>query len=92
MEPSHPGAIIQEFYLEELGITMTDIAKAIGVSPSTIGRIVNEKAAVTPDMAIKLSQVLSGSPESWLQLQMNYDLWHAEARNENLQLKSLVPA
>ena len=92
MEPSHPGAIIQEFYLDELDISISDIAKAMGVSPSTIGRIVQEKASVTPDMAIKLSQVLSGSPESWLQLQLNYDLWHAEKRNENLQLESLVPA
>lgn len=90
MEPSHPGAIIQEFYLDELGLTITDIAKAMEASPSTIGRIVQEKAAVTPDMAIKLSQVLSGSPASWIQLQTNYDLWHAEKRHENLQLKSLV--
>lgn len=92
MEPSHPGAIIKEFYLDELGITVSDIAKAMGVSASTIGRIVQQKAAVTPDMAIKLSQVLSGSSESWLQLQSNYDLWHAEQRHENLRLKSLVSA
>ncbi len=71
---------------------MSDIAKAMGVSSSTIGRIVQQKAAVTPDMAIKLSQVLLGSPESWIQLQVNYDLWHAEQRNENLRLKSLVSA
>ena len=92
MEPSHPGAIIQEFYLDELELTVSDIAKAMGVSPSTVGRIVQEKAGVSPDMAIKLSQVLSGTPDSWLQLQMNYDLWHAERRNQDLQLHSLVSA
>ena len=91
MEPSHPGSIIQEFYIDELGVSISDIAGAVGVSPSTISRIVQCKASVTPDMAIKLSQVLSGSAESWLQLQMNYDLWHAEQRNENLKLRSLVP-
>lgn len=91
MEPSHPGSIIQEFYIDELGVSISDIAAAVGVSPSTISRIVQCKASVTPDMAIKLSQVLSGSAESWLQLQMNYDLWHAEQRNENLKLRSLLP-
>jgi antitoxin HigA-1 len=79
--PPHPGEVIEGLYLEPFGVSVRTIAAQLGVSPSTLARVVAGKSAVTSDMAIRLSKVLGRSPESWLKLQMNYDLWVAEQQN-----------
>lgn len=75
--PSHPGQILKELYLTELGITNTQLAKTLGVSRKAISQIVNGHKSVTPEMALRFSRALPNTtPESWLNLQRNYDLWH----------------
>ena len=76
--PPHPGEILKEDVLPELGLTVTQAAERIGVARVTLSRMINGHAAISADMAIRLSQWLGGSAESWLRAQLQYDLWHAE--------------
>lgn len=76
-DPPHPGEFIREVYLEELGVSSRTVAAKLKVSPSTFTRLLNGKSGVTPEMALRLSKTLGRSPESWLAMQNNYDLWQA---------------
>jgi len=90
-KPTHPGVIIKEDYLEPLSLTITQMAEIIGTSRKTVSKIINQKGSVTPDMALRLSRAFDTSPELWINLQRNYDLWRA--RNESsewLAVKSCV--
>ena len=84
--PPHPGEVIDGIYLEPFDVSIRTMATRLGVSPSTFGRVVSGKNAVSPDMAIRLSKVLGRSPESWLQMQVNYDLWVAQQQNPHEDL------
>lgn len=75
--PMHPGAFIKRVYLEPNGISSNELARKLKVSPGLISRLINGKTDVSPAMALKLSVVLGRSPESWLIMQDNYDLWKA---------------
>lgn len=88
-KPNHPGCILREDYIKPLKITITEMASRLGVSRKTLSKILNEKGSVTPDMALRLSQALSTTPELWLNLQKNYDLWHAE--NTSQEWKKIKP-
>lgn len=76
--PPHPGEILKEDVLPALGLTVTQAAEQLGVACVTLSRLVNGHAAVSVDMAIRLSQWLGGGAEKWLRLQLQYDLWHAK--------------
>jgi addiction module HigA family antidote len=80
--PTHPGRIIKGLYLEQFSITISNLAKALGVSRKTLSKIVNERGSITSGMALRLSRAFNTSPELWLNLQRNYDLWHA-SHNSN---------
>lgn len=75
--PPHPGEFITAVYLEPNELIVREVAMALGVSPSTLGRLSNGVTAISPVMALRLSKALGRSPESWLAMQSNYDLWHA---------------
>lgn len=87
--PPHPGKFIRRTYIEPFDISARQIATHLGVSASTFSRLIAERNRVTPDMAIRLSKVLGRSPQSWLQMQMNYDLWQAETAQPHDSLKRL---
>jgi addiction module HigA family antidote len=74
--PLHPGRILYNNYLEPLDISVTKMAEILGVSRKTLSNIVNEHKSVTPEMALRLSKALNTTPDLWLNLQKNYDLWH----------------
>ncbi len=76
--PIHPGRFIQKAYLDELGIPATDLADALEVNKATLSRLLNEKADLSPTLALKLSEVLGRSPQSWLQMQSNHSLARLE--------------
>lgn len=84
--PPHPGEVIQEIYLEPFQVSARQVAVHLGVCHSTFARVVSGQSAVTPDMAIRLSKVLGSSPESWLQMQANHDLWLAQQENPHEEL------
>lgn len=77
-QPIHPGAILKEDYLVPLEITITDMAAKLGVSRKTLSKILNQNGAITPDMALRLSRAFGTTPDLWLNLQSNYDLWKVE--------------
>jgi antitoxin HigA-1 len=79
--PPHPGEVLADTVLrEDGGLTVTEFAKRLGVSRVALSRVVNARAAVSAELAIRLAAALGGSPESWLNMQVAYDLWHAEKR------------
>ncbi len=76
--PPHPGEFIRETYIEPFDISIRSLAESLGVSPSTLARVVSTRSAVSPEMALRLSKALGRSPESWLAMQHNFDLWQAK--------------
>ena len=88
--PPHPGEIIRELCLEPLGITVTAAAKALGVSRKSLSEILNGKAGISPEMAIRLSIAFKTTAESWLNQQVHYDLWVARKKSKNIKVKRLV--
>lgn len=78
--PTHPGGILKRHYLEPLSLTITELSKRLGVSRKTLSKIINEHGSVTPEMALRLSKAFNTTPELWLNLQQNYDLWHASRK------------
>lgn len=82
--PPHPGDFITSVYLEPNGVSGRELASKLGVSASTLNRILTGKSGVTPEMALRLSKCLGRSPESWLAMQHGYDLWQAK-RNVDLR-------
>ena len=78
--PPHPGEFIASVYLDPNGITGRELAAKLGVSPSTLNRILTSKSGVSPEMALRLSKCIGRSPESWLAMQHNHDLWQARKR------------
>lgn len=90
--PPHPGEVIRELCLKPLGLSVTDAARALGVSRKTLSAILNGRAGISPEMAVRLSIAFDTSAESWLNQQSQYDLWFAEQNRTSLHVKRLVPA
>ena len=78
--PPHPGEFIAEVYLEPNNLSARELAAKLSVSASTLHRILSGTSSVSPEMALRLSKALGRSPESWLAMQSNYDLWQAKQR------------
>ena len=75
--PPHPGEFIRTVYLEPFGLRSRFLATKLGISPSTLNRVIKGTSRISPEMALRLSKALGRSPESWLAMQDNYDLWQA---------------
>jgi len=79
--PPHPAAILRDDVLPELGITVTEAAKQLGISRVQLSRVLNERAAISLDLALRLEQWISGpSAETWLRMQLSHDLWQAQQK------------
>ncbi len=76
-KPSHPGRVLKNLYMAPLSLTITETAKVLGVSRKALSAIVNERKAVTPEMALRLSRAFGTTPDLWLNLQKKFDLWCA---------------
>jgi addiction module HigA family antidote len=75
--PAHPGEILKDDVLPELGLTVTEAAGQLGVSRVALSRVINGRAAISAELAIRLAQWLGGTPETWLRMQLQHDLWQA---------------
>lgn len=78
--PPHPGEMLKDTVLDAGGLTVTEFAERLGVSRVALSRVLNGRAAVSAELAIRLAQALGGSAESWLAMQAAYDLWRASKR------------
>ena len=90
--PPHPGEVLRELCIEPLGLTVTESAEALGVSRKTLSALVNGRAGISPEMALRLGKAFDTSAESWLNQQMQYDLWVARQSNKNLKVRRLNAA
>ena len=89
--PPHRGGIVRRQCLEPLGLTATEAAEGLGVTRQALSDLVNERAGVSVEMAIRLSKGFGSSPETWLGLQMAYDLWQARERMEHAEIREFNP-
>ncbi|MBZ0160322.1 HigA family addiction module antitoxin [Candidatus Methylomirabilis sp.] len=88
--PPHPGRIVRRECIEPLGVTVTEAAARLGVRRQTLNNLVNEKAGISPEMAIRLSKAFGSSPEVWLGMQMEYDLAQAEKRAGTIKVNRIL--
>ena len=75
--PPHPGEFIVATYMEPFGLSCRYLASKLNVAASTLNRVLKKQSGISPEMALRLSKALGRSPESWLSMQDNYDLWQA---------------
>lgn len=88
--PPHPGEVLRELCFEPMELTITDAAKALGVSRKTLSAILNGRAGISPEMAVRLSIAFDTTAESWLNQQVQYDLWLAEQNRKKLKVRRLA--
>ncbi|WP_026770202.1 HigA family addiction module antitoxin [Asinibacterium sp. OR53] len=89
IKPEHPGVILKELFLDELNISVTEFADKIGVTRVTVSRLINGHQGITAEMAIRLSKAFRNTPELWLNLQRNFDLWEAE-HNKVIEVEAIA--
>lgn len=91
--PTHPGEMLREDFMPDYDLTVTSLAKAIGVSRQSINELVRERRSLSPEMALRLSRLFGNSPEFWLNAQRAVDLWDATQaiRNDMAHIRPLAP-
>lgn len=89
MPPVHPGEILKEMYLNPSGISVTALADNLGVARKTISQLVNGHMGVSAEMALRLGKAFNTTPELWLNIQRNYDLWQASSKIKVAHIRSL---
>ena len=87
--PPHPGEFILEVYIKPYHLSLRQVARKLNVSPSTLSRLIKGQSAMTPEMALRLSKTLGRTPESWLTMQNNYNLWHARQKINLTEVEKL---
>ena len=85
--PPHPGEILRDLYLDPLDLTVTAAAKGLGITRKTLSQLLNGHAGISPEMAVRLSKAFGRSPESWLQLQNQYDLAQIATKTDSIQIE-----
>ena len=91
-DPPHPGEVLRRLCIEPLGLTVTEAARALGVSRKTLSAVLNGRAGISPEMAVRLSIAFNTTAESWLQQQVQYDLRRAERQRKKLRVERLAAA
>ena len=89
MPPVHPGEILKEMYLDPLTITLTALADNLGVARKTVSQLVNGHMGVSAEMALRLGKAFNTTPELWLNIQRNFDLWQAGSKIKVTHIRSL---
>jgi antitoxin HigA-1 len=85
--PPHPGEIIKADCLDPLELSVTEGAKVLGVTRQTLSNLINGRAGVSPEMAIRLEKAFGGDAETWLRLQMNFDIWNARQHEHEIHVE-----
>jgi addiction module HigA family antidote len=87
--PPHPGEVLRKLCLEPMNLTVTAVARSLGVSRKALSSILDGRTGISPEMAVRLSIAFDTSAESWLNQQLQYDLWHAEKNRKSLRVTRL---
>ena len=88
--PPHPGGVLKRLYIEPMGLTVTETAKALRVTRKNLSEVINEHTGISPEMAIRLSKAFNTTPESWLNMQQEFDLWHATQKMQDVEIDRLA--
>ena len=88
--PPHPGGIVRRQCLEPLGLSVSRASKGLGVTEQELSDLVNERTGISVEMAVRLSKAFGSSPETWLGMQMTFDLWQAEERIGELKVEQFA--
>ena len=91
-DPPHPGGIVRRQCLEPLGLTVTRAAEGLGVTRQALSELLNGRTGVSVEMAIRLSKAFGSTPETWLGMQMAYDLWRARTRAGEIAVERFATA
>lgn len=89
--PPHPGLSVRLNCLEPFGLSVTEAAKVLGVSRTTLSRLINGQAGISPEMAIRLAKAFGATPDIWIRMQAAYDLAQARAHEEDIKVKLYRP-
>ncbi len=90
VRPTHPGEMLREDFMPDYGLTVSGMAKALGVSRQTVNELLRERRAVSPEMALRLARLFGNTPEFWLNAQRAVDLWDA-TRTIGTEIKKISP-
>ncbi len=80
LAPVHPGEILREDFIKERQLTITEVAKGLSIARANLSAVVNERAGISPELAVKLSEAFGNTAQFWVNLQKNYELWYAEKK------------
>ena len=89
--PPHIGDIIKEMYIEPLNLSVTEVAKGLGVSRKTLSELINGHSGISSIMALKLAEAFNTTPEYWLNLQQQYDIWQAKQKIDSSEIRHFIP-
>ena len=87
INPVHPGEILREEYIKSRGQTITEVAKGLGIARVNLSAIVNERSGISPELAVKLSEAFGNTAMFWVNLQKDYELWHAEKKVDRARIQ-----
>ena len=91
-KPAHPGEVLKEMYLIPLDLTITTAAESLGITRKTLSELVNGRSGISTSMALRLSKAFGTTPELWLNMQQNFDLWNERQRIRLSKVKVLFEA
>ena len=92
-DPPHAGAVVRELCLDPRNLSVTAAAKWLGVSRKALSELLNGRSGLSPEMAIRIAKAFGSTPDHWLRMQMQYDLWQAEQQADRIKVKPFpVPA
>ncbi|MDF2432561.1 MAG: antitoxin HigA [Mucilaginibacter sp.] len=80
LPPNHPGEILKEMFIDERNLTITEVAKGLNMARANLSSVINGHLGISPELAVKLSEAFGNSAQFWVNLQNNYELWHAEKK------------
>jgi antitoxin HigA-1 len=92
LPPSHPGEILSEMFINEHKLIIAEVAAGLEVSRVNLSALVNERTGISPELAIKLSEAFGNTAQFWINLQKNYELWHAEKKVNRKKIRHFMPA
>jgi addiction module HigA family antidote len=87
LPPSHPGEILKDMFINERGLTITEVAKGLNMARANLSSVINGHLGVSPELAVKLSEAFGNTAQFWVNLQNNYELWHAERKIDRTAIR-----
>ena len=88
--PPHPGGVVRRQCIEPLGLSLSRASEGLGVTEQALSDLINERTGISAEMAVRLSKAFGSSPETWLGMQMAYDLWHTEERIDEIKVENFA--